>query len=75
MKKVALVFYHVPTFFVTKLTGKGDVGCKTGVLTIAPVGVHAVRSLFEGEVAENVCFPEETTIDIFATYPFRVQML
>ena len=75
MIQVPLVFYDVSTFFVTELGGEGDVGCKSCVLAIAPVGVHAVRSLFEGEVAENVCFPEEGRILIFYADPCRAQML
>ena len=74
MIQAPLVFYDVSTFFVAKLGGEGDVGCKTSILAIAPVGVHAVRSLFEREVAENACCPEETTVWVFDTYPFRVQM-
>ena len=75
MIKVPLVFYDVGAFFVAKLGDEGDVACKSCIFAIAPVGVHAVRSLFEGEVAENACFPEEGRIWIFDTDPFRLYML
>ena len=59
MIQVPLVFYDVSTFFVAKLGGEGDVACKSRIFAIAPVAVHTIRSLFEGEVAGDARFPEE----------------
>ena len=57
MKKVALVFYDVSTFFVAKLGGEGDVACKSHIFAIAPVAAHTMGSLFEQEVAEDARLP------------------
>ena len=65
------MFDDVSTFFVAKLGGEGDVGCKTSILAIAPVAIHAIRTFLDREVAENARFPEEGRIWIFDTDPFR----
>ena len=74
MIKVPLMFYDAAAFFVAKLGGERDVTRKSCVFSPPPVAIHTVRSFKEGEVTENVCFPKHTTIWIFNTDPFRVQM-
>ena len=63
-----MIFSH---FLLQSWGDEGDVGCKSCVLAIASVGVHAVRSLFEGEVAENARFPDRLSVALLGVtkYP------